>query len=237
MRTSSGILWGMEILTAKELLGPLNDVETKYAPTQLYVAGDKELLKQSPRVAVVGSRKASQGALSRTTKLVEKLVREQAIIVSGLAMGIDTAAHRAAIRSGGRTIAVLGTPLDVVTPSANRELQHLIMREHLAVSQFPAGTTVRPHFFPIRNRTMALICQTSVIIEAGDGSGTLSQGWEALRLGRSLFIAEEVVNDAALTWPAEMLDYGARVLGDDVDELLETLPAPGSGINIVQNAF
>jgi DNA processing protein len=88
----------------------------------------------------------------------------------------------------------------------------------------------------MRNRTMALICQASVIVEASDGSGTLSQGWEALRLGRPLFIAEEIVDNKSLTWPAEMLDYGARILGQDADDLLEILPPPGN-LDIIQHAF
>lgn len=215
------------MVLAEDILDPLNEVEKKYVPKELYVSGDTSLLRQSPRVAVVGSRKASRAALDRTSRLVERLVDERAIIISGLAMGVDTAAHRATIKFGGHTIAVLGTPLDVVTPRSNRELQALIMEKHLAVSQFASGTVIRPHFFPIRNRTMALICQASVIVEASDGSGTLSQGWEALRLGRPLFIAKEVAENKSLTWPGEMLQYGAQILGDDIDDLLEMLPPPG----------
>jgi DNA processing protein len=226
----------VESLPTDQLLGPLNDIESKYAPAQLYFSGHSELLKQSPRVAIVGSRKASARGLALTNHIVANLVEEKAIIVSGLAFGIDTAAHKRAIELGGKTIAVLGTPLNVVTPRENRELQHLIMTEHLAVSQFAPGSVVKPHFFPTRNRTMALICQASVIIEAGDGSGTLSQGWEAMRLGRSLFISRDVIENEALSWPAEMLEYGAQVIDENIDPLLETLPPPGE-IGQLQNAF
>ena len=90
------------------------------------------------------------------------------MIVSGLAEGIDTAAHTAAISRGGRTIAVLGTPLDQVFPRQNAALQDQIMREHLAVSQFPAGHPVQRKNFPLRNR-WALISDATVIIEAGKG--------------------------------------------------------------------
>jgi DNA processing protein len=226
----------MEILSTEQLIGPFNDIEAKFAPAHLYFSGDTALLRQSPRVAVVGSREASKKALERTARLVVRLVQAQAIIISGLAKGIDTAAHQTAIDSNGHTIAVLGTPLDIATPKSNQALQDLIKRDHLAVSQFAPGSVIQKRFFPMRNRTMALICQASVIVEASDGSGTLSQGWEALRLGRPLFIAEEIVDNKSLTWPAEMLDYGARILGQDADDLLEILPPPGN-LDIIQHAF
>lgn len=155
--------------------------------------------------------------------MANALVDASIVVVSGLAEGIDTAAHRAAIRRGGRTIAVLGTPLDRTYPASNAELQAEIGREHLLVSQFPNGAQIQRASFVMRNRTMALISDASVIVEAGEGSGTLSQGWEALRLGRPLFIMKSVVENAELQWPGEMLDYGARVLSEPA-ELLALLP-------------
>jgi DNA processing protein len=147
------------------------------------------------------------------------------IVVSGLAEGIDTAAHETAIASGGRTVAVLGTPLDKAYPAKNRVLQDRIMADHLAVSQFPAGSPSQPRNFPMRNRTMALISDATVIVEAKDGSGTIHQGWEALRLGRPLFLMESLAKDASVSWPKEMLGYGAEVLSrENVDLLLELLP-------------
>ncbi len=217
----------MMTTSPEEIFGPLNDLEIKYLPKEIYASGRIELLRQSPRVAVIGSRDASDEALERTRDLVRKFVSNQVVIVSGLARGIDTAAHTTAIADGGTTIAVLGTPLNVVTPRSNARLQDMIMREHLAISQFAPGISVQPKNFPMRNRTMALICQASVIVQAGATSGSVSQGWEALRLGRQLFITEEIVEDESLRWPMEMIDYGAQVLYDDVDIVLESLPAPG----------
>src|SRR5688500_12152614 len=99
------------------------------------------------------------------------------------------------------------------------------MREQLVLSQFAPGVAVRRHNFPIRNRTMALISDVSGIIEAGDTSGALSQGWEALRLGRPLFIAQSVTENTSLAWPAKMLGYGASVLSDEtIDDLIALLP-------------
>lgn len=213
-------------LSPQELLGPLNEVEQKNVPKTLYVAGDTGILAEGARVAIVGARKASPEGLRRASKLAGLLAGRGIVIVSGLAEGIDTAAHTAAIHRGGRTIAVLGTPLDQVFPRQNAALQDQIMRDHLAVSQFAAGSPVQRKNFPLRNRTMALISDATVIIEAGNTSGSLSQGWEALRLGRPLFLAKSVTEDPSLTWPAEFLHYGAVLLSDEtIEEFFDALPA------------
>jgi len=212
--------------TPLEVLGALNDVEQKNAPKQLFLAGDETLLQRGPRVSVVGSRKASAEGLKRASYLARALVQHKMIVVSGLADGIDTAAHTAAIEAGGRTIAVLGTPLDQAYPAANRDLQDRLAKEHLIVSQFSIGSAVTPKNFPMRNRTMALLTDATVIVEAGEKSGTLHQGWEALRLGRLLFLLDSVANDSGLSWPKEMIGYGAHVLSrDNLDMSLAEIPA------------
>ena len=159
-------------VTAEELLGPLNDVEQKNAPARLFIAGDAAILREGGRVAIVGSRKASRDGISRAKKLAKLLVERNMVVVSGLAEGIDTAAHTGTLEAGGRTIAVIGTPLDKVYPRQNAELQHRIIEEHLLVSQFPIGYPTNPANFPQRNRTMALIADATVIIEATDSSGS-----------------------------------------------------------------
>lgn len=216
--------------TPAELLGTLTAVEEKNAPELLYLAGNPEFLEDGPRVSVVGSRKASPDGLDRARYLAAALAEGGITVVSGLAAGIDTAAHESAISAGGHTVAVLGTPLDRPTPAKNRELFGRIVAEHLAVSQFPIGGTTHPGHFPIRNRTMALLTDATVIVEAGESSGTRHQGWEALRLGRVLFLLESVVKDERLSWPAEMIGYGAQVLTrDGLGPLLENLPALSRG--------
>ena len=110
-------------------------------------------------------------------------------------------------------------------PASNGELQQTIMREHLAVSQFAPGTPVQRKNFPMRNRTMALLSEATVIVEAGNGSGTLHQGWEALRLGRLLFLMESLVQRTDLSWPKEMLGYGAQVLSrENLGAVIDDLP-------------
>jgi DNA processing protein len=209
----------------EDLLGPLNDAERQHAPALLFVAGDPQLLHHGARVAIVGSRKASAQGCARARKLATRLCERAIVVVSGLAAGIDTAAHQATLAAGGRTIAVLGTPLDQVYPKTNAALQHQIMREHLCLSQFPVGSPIHRRNFPLRNRTMALLADATVIIEATDTSGALGQGWEALRLGRGLFLVQSVAEDPTLSWPTTMRYYGAQVLADEtLDCLFDALP-------------
>jgi len=220
---------GHRAIRTEDVLGPLNEVERTHAPEVLYVAGDEQLLRVSPRVSIVGTRTATPEGLRRASRLARELPARGVVVVSGLAKGIDAAAHSAAIAAGGRTIAVLGTPLDQVYPRENAELQQRIAAEHLLVSQFPVGHPAGRTNFPRRNRTMALLTDATVIIEAGEGSGTISQGWEALRLGRRLFVLRSVMENAALQWPAEMRKYGAEVLSE-TEELVQALPEPADGL-------
>jgi DNA processing protein len=216
--------------TPEQLLGPLNEVESKHAPSELFLAGDRTLLEQGVRVAIIGSRKATETGLNRARILALSLVQEGITVVSGLAEGIDTAAHSTAIDAGGRTVAVLGTPLEAYFPSGNRSLQERIMAEHLAVSQFAPGTKAHRSHFPRRNRTMALLSDATVIVEAAERSGTVHQGWEALRLGRLLFLMESLATRTDLTWPAQLIHYGAQVLTrENLPEVLAHIPERGRG--------
>lgn len=210
----------------RELLGTLNEVEQKNAPDHLWAQGDASLLRHGTRVSIVGARKASPPGLRRARKLAGELAKEGVIVVSGLAEGIDTAAHEGAMAAHGKTIAVLGTPLDRVYPQKNRDLQQRIMADHLAISAFAPGSKVYPSNFPFRNRVMALISDATVIVEASESSGTLHQGWEAIRLGRLLFILKSIVDDPTLEWPKKMLTYGAQVLTEtsSITSLLPVAP-------------
>ena len=196
----------------------------KNAPGIIYTKGIIKIPLPSPRVSIVGSRKASLEGLENAGKIAKILVENQVLIVSGLAEGIDTSAHQAAIKAGGKTIAVLGTPLNKTYPKKNFDLQQQIMSKHLAISQFPIGHLTRPKDFVARNKTMALISDATIIVEAGNTSGSLHQGWEALRLGRPLFIWNYIFNNTKLTWPEKMLKYGAIELSDPLD-IIEFLPS------------
>lgn len=216
----------------EDLLGPLNEIEKKYAPPKIFVSGDMQIPLPGPRCAVIGSRKASSDGLKASHEIVTTLVKKGVIIVSGLAEGIDTSAHEAAIEEGGNTIAVLGTSLDLVYPEKNERLQEIIMRNYLAISQFPTGYPTQPKNFVIRNRLMALISDASIIVEAGDTSGSLHQGWETLRLGRPLFIWNSILKNSSLNWPKKMLQYGAMELSNP-EEVMDVLPSHGRILKVV----
>lgn len=220
-----GVAVTFRTTTVEELLGPLNEVEQHHAPRQVYLAGDGALLQTGRRVSVVGSREATDVGLHRTRILANSLAQHGFAVVSGLAEGIDTAAHLAAIRSGGRTIAVLGTPLSTCYPKENRALQDIIIAEHLAVSQFAPKAKTHRSNFPQRNRTMALLSDATVIVEGEERSGTVHQGWEALRLGRPLFLLESLARRSDLTWPSELIHYGAQTLTrENLLDVLAELP-------------
>ena len=208
----------------QDLLGPLNEVERKFAPEAMYVAGDDTLLRSGRRASIVGSRVASPDSIRRTRKLVRALVSSGVTVVSGLAAGIDKAAHSAAIELGGRTVAVLGTGVEMAYPSANRELHREIAVSHAALSQFPPGSPPLRHHFPMRNRTMALISDATVIVAASERSGTVHQGWEALRLGRGLLLLESLAR-SGFAWTEALLNHGGEVLSDDnLESWLDELP-------------
>jgi len=211
-------------ISSEELLGrTLNDIEAKYAPKSLDVKGPLKIPLPCPRVSIIGTRKPSSDGLKAAERITRALVGNNVIIVSGLAEGIDTHAHQTAIKFGGKTIAVIGTPLNKVYPQKNSQLQQEIMKNHLVISQYPIGYPITRKNFVLRNRTMALISDATIIAEAGDTSGSLHQGWEALRLGRPLFIWTSVVKNEKLTWAKDMLKYGAIELFDPI-ETLQVLP-------------
>lgn len=211
--------------TYKEYFSKLTDIEKKNSPKELYFKGNFSLLSKGRRVSVVGSRNISELGIRRTKKIVKFLVNSNITVVSGLAQGVDAFAHSTAMDNNGNTIAVIGTPLDKYYPKENKHIQDRIAAEQLLLSQFPEGYPVSPKNFPIRNRTMALISDATIIIEASEKSGTKHQGWEALRLGRNLFIMENIIKDGKVTWAKEMLDYGAEILTNkNYENLIDEIP-------------
>jgi DNA processing protein len=181
----------------------------------LYFLGSWELAEAPRRVAVVGTRKVSEEGAARTRKLVRALVEHDFTIVSGLAQGVDTIAHETAIKYGGRTIAVIGTPISEVYPKENSALQRHIAENFLLVSQVPVlryqSQTWKGNrfFFPERNKTMSALSEATIIVEASETSGTLIQAQAALDQGRKLFILESNFHNPAITWPAKFEKLGA----------------------------
>lgn len=198
----------------------------------LYFLGSWELAESPRRVAVVGTRKVSNEGILRTRKLVRTLVEHDFTIVSGLAQGVDTIAHKTAIEYGGRTIAVIGTPISEVYPKENADLQRHIASEYLVVSQVPVlrykaqNPTVNRFFFPERNKTMSALTEATIIVEASETSGTLTQARAALDQGRKLFILESNFHNSAITWPAKFEKLGAIRVRETEDILREFEDTP-----------
>lgn len=186
----------------------------KYPVELLYYQGAWEL-SEMRGLAVVGSRKPSEDGARRAARLAKELVKRNFAVVSGLATGIDTAAHTAALKAGGVTIAVIGTPLGEYYPKENRDLQDRIARDHLLISQIPVlRYEVQPfqhkrQYFPERNATMSALTEGTVIVEAGETSGTLTQARAALYQGRKLFILDSCFQNPSITWPARFEKEGA----------------------------
>lgn len=197
------------------------------ADVEMFFAGDIDVLSRTC-VAIVGARQASQDGLARAARLARELVAAGITIVSGLARGIDTAAHVSAISHGGRTAAVIATPLSKAYPAENAELQEQIWREYLLLSPFRDGGPLYRGHFPIRNRVMAAVSDATVIIEASDTSGTLHQAAECRRLGRWLFIARSVVDDASLRWPQRFVGKPKVGILTTTADVVNTIQTAGS---------
>ena len=193
----------------------------------LYYQGWWDLVA-SRSVAVVGTRKPSPEGLARTKRLVRLLVEDDFTVVSGLAAGVDTMAHQTAMEENGRTIAVLGTPLSHCYPADNLDLQRRIAEDFLVVSQVPLKRyedqdyRYNLSFFPERNKTMSALTEATVIVEAGETSGTLFQARAALGQGRKLFILDSCFQNPGLTWPAKFEARGA-IRVKDYDDIRDAL--------------
>lgn len=204
--------FGLRVHRAGEYPEKLRDAED---PVELlYYRGWWDLV-ETPALAVVGTREPSAKAIEDAQRIVKLLVRDNYTVASGLARGIDAAAHKAAIENGGKTIAVIGTPLNKVYPKENADLQETIASDYLLISQVPifrySQQDYRKNrtFFPERNKTMSALTEATIIIEAGPTSGTLIQARAALAQKRKLFILENSFRNPSLTWPQEFESRGA----------------------------
>ncbi len=193
---------------------PLKLRDAAHPVELLYFQGNWDI-SSSRCVAIVGTREPTEDGWRRAAKLAKCFVRDDFTVVSGLAQGIDTSAHRATLEAGGRTIAVLGTPITAFYPAENRGLQSRIADEHLVISQVPIvrhsrqGAPANRLFFPERNITMSALTEATVIVEAGNTSGTLIQARHAIKQKRKLFILDSCFRNPVLTWPDKFLDLGA----------------------------
>ncbi|MBN9018706.1 MAG: DNA-protecting protein DprA [Rhizobiales bacterium] len=224
VRLSDALEAGCRDALAPSQLDLLRRSDRDRGDVSLYVAGDTHLFSEAS-VSIVGTREVSEAGRRRAMQLSRDLVRAGVVVVSGLAKGVDAAAHMSAIEHDGRTIAVIGTPLDKAYPAENSRLQMEIYEHHLLVSPFREGEVVFKTNFPKRNRVMAAVSDATVIIEASDTSGTLHQAVECQKLGRWLFIASSVATDPSLSWPAKFLDKPKTAILTSSQQVIDVVNA------------
>ncbi len=198
------------------LLRPLSD-----RPLLLYVRGQLQA-EDEKRLAVVGTRKASQYGWNIANQLASQLASHGITIVSGLAQGIDAAAHRGALQAGGRTIALVGTGVDEVYPRENEELAQEIIENGAIVSELPLGAKPRAKNFPQRNRLISGMSLGLLVAEAPNRSGALNTVSHALEQGREVFAVPHNVFSLSGAGCNQLIQEGAKLVAD-VKDILDEL--------------
>ncbi|HEU4566330.1 MAG TPA: DNA-processing protein DprA, partial [Gemmatimonadaceae bacterium] len=193
-------------------------LELPQAPPVLFALGSLALL-DAPCVAIVGTRDATAYGERATHEIGDALARAGVTIVSGLARGIDAAAHRAALDAGGGTIAVLGTGIDVVYPAAHRALHRAIAERGLLLSEELPGARPTPGSFPKRNRIIAALARATIVVEAGARSGALITAGHALELGRAVAAVPGRIDAPQSAGANLLLRDGAIVIAEVADAL------------------
>ncbi|HGL8854948.1 DNA-processing protein DprA [Streptococcus agalactiae] len=198
---------------------PLELKEIYNPPVLLFYQGNIELLSK-PKLAVVGARQASQIGCQSVKKIIKE-TNNQFVIVSGLARGIDTAAHVSALKNGGSSIAVIGSGLDVYYPTENKKLQEYMSYNHLVLSEYFTGEQPLKFHFPERNRIIAGLCQGIVVAEAKMRSGSLITCERALEEGREVFAIPGNIIDGKSDGCHHLIQEGAKCIISGKDILSE----------------
>ena len=214
---------GGKIMTMKDVSYPNRLKEIYDPPPLLYVKGD---LKKEDElaVAIVGSRKTTPYGKWMTEKMGQELARQGITIVSGMARGIDSHAHWGALSGGGRTIAVLGSGVDVVYPPENRNLYKRIMDQGAVLSEFPMSSPPEGGHFPKRNRIISGLSLGVVVVQAGMESGSLITANYALEQGREVFAVPGNVGSNSSRGTHQLIKDGAKLVESSEDILEEVLP-------------
>ncbi len=203
-------------------------------PLALYLRGTLVEQDQSS-VAIVGTRKASSYALNMAEQLAYTLAKRGITVISGLASGVDAAAHRGALNAGGRTLAVLGCGVDVVYPPENAELMHQIIQRGGVLSSFPMGVQPSRGRFPHRNRFISGLSKGVLVIEAPPGSGALITARHAAEQGREVFALPGRVGERNSLGPHSLIREGAKLV-ETVEDILVELNLPATAYQPKQEA-
>ena len=199
-------------------------------PARLWVRGHPEILHKTC-VAVIGARHASADGLAAAAEIAYGLSRGNVVVVSGLARGIDSAAHRAALDAGGHTIAVLGTGVDRVYPPENAELTERIAERGVLITEFPPGSPPEDWHFPRRNRIISGLSKAVVVVEAREKSGSLITARLAADQGRDVMAVPGTIVGGRNRGANALLRDGAKLVESAVDILQELgIDPPGTGV-------
>jgi DNA processing protein len=218
---------GNHLLTLADAEYPPTLLETADPPTVLYLKGSVDRVSM-PGLAIVGSRNATPQGLSTAREFARALGSAGLTIVSGLALGIDTAAHEGGLASPGSTVAVVGTGLDIVYPARNRDLAHRIAAEGALVSEFPIGTKAIPSNFPRRNRLISGLSRGVLVVEAAIRSGSLSTARFAGEQGREVLAIPGSIHSPLSRGCHALIKQGAKLVesaADILEELRISSPA------------
>ncbi len=219
---------GFTVLTPADASYPRKLLEIHDPPPALYVQG--ELLPADDRaVAIVGSRRASFYGLECARAFGRDLAAQGLTVVSGLALGADAAAHQGALEAGGRTLAVLGSGLDVPYPRRNRKLHEQVAAHGAVLSEFPLGTQPLPHHFPQRNRVIAGLALGTVVVEATARSGSLVTARLAVEYNREVFAIPGRISSERSLGTNYLIRAGHARLVQRAADVLEELPRPRPG--------
>ena len=195
-------------------------LEISDPPPLLYCRGRTELLNQ-PSLAIVGSRNATGQGLSNAEQFARSFSQAGLTIISGLAQGIDAAAHRGGLAAAGSTVAVLGTGVDTIYPRANAELAGEIAERGLLMSEFPLGKKALAHNFPRRNRLISGLAQGCLVVEAALGSGSLITARSAAEQGREVFAIPGSIHSPMSKGSHALIKTGAKLVESAEDVLSE----------------
>ena len=215
---------GLRILTMQDADYPARLRNIFDPPLLLYVKGTLPLMDEEAAVAVVGTRGASPYGIACAEKLSFGLAKQGAIVVSGAARGIDSSAHRGALRAGMPTVAVLGCGIDVVYPEENAWLYQDIAASGALVSEYPPGTPALGAHFPVRNRIISGLCLAALVIEAPERSGALITANTALEQGRDIFAVPGPIDAPNSRGCNRLIADGAGLVSESWDILREYAP-------------
>lgn len=213
---------GIEIITFLDQNYPERLKEIQQPPWVLFAIGNTELFNH-PSLAVVGTRNPTPYGKWAAEKLTGGLVEYDWTIVSGMARGIDYAAHESALRNNGKTIAVLGNGVDVIYPQENRKLYKEIADKGLILSEYPPKTQPHPGYFPQRNRIISGLSYGSIIIEASKQSGSLITAQYALEQSREVFAVPGPIHSKHSLGSNSLIKQGAKLV-QDIEDIVEEFP-------------